>query len=135
MTSTNRRVLLDTSVVIKPPDGDWLSIIDSAAVSAITIAELQYGVVTVNDPLERQLRRDRIHRIVAAFDVIPFGLATTETYGLLTSLVRAAGRNPRPRRLDLLIAATAVRHQLGLLTRNPDDFRHLERVLDVVAVT
>lgn len=48
--------------------------------------------------------------------------------------VRVAGRDPRPRRLDLLIVATVERYGLGLSTRNPKDFRHLERVLDVVEI-
>jgi len=37
---------------------------------------------------------------------------------LLANLVRAAGRGPRLRRLDLLIAATAERHGLSLPTHN-----------------
>ena len=32
------------------------------------------------------------------------------------------GRDPRPRRFDLLIAAVAVRHGLPLLSRNVNDF-------------
>ena len=58
-----------------------------------------------------------------------------ESYGLLANMVRQAGRNPRPRRMDLLIAATAVRHGFSLATRNAADLRHLERVLTVVDVT
>lgn len=134
MTSDERRVLLDTSVVIEPPAAGFPSIAGAVSISAITIAELEYGVDAADDPLERQQRRSRLQRLVHAFDVIPFDLAAAQTYGLLANLVRAAGRNPRPRRIDLLIAATAVRHGLGLATRNADDFRHLERVLEVVAV-
>ena len=66
--------------------------------------------------------------------IIPFDIAVAESYGLLTNLVRTAGRDPRLRRLDLLIAATAERHGLSLATRNAADFRYLERVLDVVEV-
>ena len=36
--------------------------------------------------------------------------------------------------MDLLIAATAVRHGFSLATRNAVDLRHLERVLTVVEV-
>jgi len=53
---------------------------------------------------------------------------------LLANLVRAVGRDPGPRQLDLLIAATAERHGLSLATRNAADFQYLERVLDVVEV-
>ncbi|WP_169338721.1 hypothetical protein [Pseudonocardia asaccharolytica] len=58
-----------------------------------------------------------------------------QSYGLLANILRSAGRDPRPRRLDLLIAATAERHGLSLATRNAGDFRHLESVLHVVAVS
>ena len=67
-------------------------------------------------------------------DVLPFDADVAESYGLLANMVRQAGRNPRPRRMDLLIAATAVRHGLSLATRNAVDLRHLERVLTVVEV-
>jgi predicted nucleic acid-binding protein len=49
--------------------------------------------------------------------------------------VIAAGRKARGRRaVDLLIAASAVAHDLPLYTRNPDDFDHLDG-LHVVPVT
>ena len=53
---------------------------------------------------------------------LPFGVEEAKLYGVLATLVRAAGRNPRPRRLDLQIAATAASARLSLLTMNPDDF-------------
>ncbi len=129
-----RQVLLDTSVVIAPPPAGLASIADFVAVSAITVAELEYGVGAAADPVERQRRRRREQLVVGTFDVLPFDIAVAESYGLLANLVRAAGRGPRPRRLDLLIAATAERHGLSLATRNAADFRYLERVLDLVEV-
>ena len=60
---------------------------------------------------------------------------TAEYYGALASLVRQNGRNPRPRRMDLQIAATAARHGLMLLTRNGSDFAGLESALAVVDLT
>lgn len=68
------------------------------------------------------------------YDVLPFDAEVAEFYGLLANVVRQAGRNPRPRRRDLLIAATAVRHGFSLATRNGADLRHLERVLTVIDV-
>jgi len=48
--------------------------------------------------------------------------------------VRAAGRDPKPRRFDLLIAAVAVAAGLPLLTRNPKDFRGIHDALTVVSI-
>ncbi len=129
-----RRVLLDTSVVITPPAGGLATLADLVAVSAITVAELEYGIGAATDAVERQRRRRRLQVVRGAVDVLPFDSAVAESYGVLANLVRAAGRNPRPRRLDLLIAATAERHGLSLATRNAADFRHLDRILDVVEV-
>jgi predicted nucleic acid-binding protein len=133
MTAAVSNFLLDTSVVISPPSAGFPP--GNHALSAITVAELEYGADRSDDPLERQRRRQRLARLTSAFDVLPFDLAAAATYGTMAGLVRAGGRNSRPRRLDLLIAATAVRHEFGLLTRNPDDFRHLERALQVVPAT
>ena len=47
----------------------------------------------------------------------------------------ASGRTARgARSLDLLIAATALASDLPLYTRNPDDFRGTESLVDIVAV-
>ena len=50
----------------------------------------------------------------------------------LASAVVEAGRKPRARSLDLLIAATARAHVARLYTRNAQDFVGLEDLLDVV---
>jgi hypothetical protein len=46
----------------------------------------------------------------------------------------AASRNPKPRKNDLMIAATAVANSLPLYTANVDDFKGLESMLEVVEV-
>jgi toxin FitB len=56
------------------------------------------------------------------------------SYGRLASAVVRAGRQPRRRVMDLLIAATAHAHGARLYTRNPSDFAGLEQLVDVVAV-
>ena len=53
---------------------------------------------------------------------------------MLSTLVRAIGPNPRPRRLDLQIAATAAAARVPLLTMNPDDFRGMDQLVDVVPI-
>ena len=102
--------------MIAPPLSGLASTANFVAVSAITVAELEYGAAA--DTVERQRRRRREQLVADTFDVIPFDVAAAQSYGLLANLVRAAGRGPRLRRLDLLIAATAERHGLSLATHN-----------------
>ena len=93
--------------------------------SVISIAELQYGITAATDPLEQIRRRQRVQAVLDQFDVLPFDVLTADYYGALATLVRQHGRNPRPRRPDLQIAATAARHELSVLTRNGGDFSGL----------
>ena len=53
-------------------------------------------------------------------------------YGALAGLVRQRGRDPRPRRMDVQIAATAARHGRLLLTRNGADCSGLQSALKIV---
>lgn len=102
--------------------------------SAVTIGELYYGVTAAADPLTQLRLRRRVEAILDRFEVLPFDETTAEYYGTLATLVRRHGGNPRPRRLDLQIAATAVRHGLMLVTRNGGDFAGLGSALTVVDV-
>lgn len=132
--SAERKVLLDTSVIIDLPPQGTASFADLVSVSAVTVGELHYGVGASTDPIEQLYRRQRLLLVLDTYDVLPFDAAVAERYGLLANVVRQAGRNPRPRRMDLLIAATAVRHGFALATRNAEDLRHLHRVLTVIDV-
>jgi len=131
---TEQRVLLDTSVIIDPPAQGTASFADEVSVSAVTVAELHYGVGASTDPVQQLHRRQRLQLVLDTCDVLLFDAEAAELYGLLANVVRQAGRNPRPRRMDLMIAATALRHGFSLATRNGADLRHLERVLTVIDV-
>lgn len=126
------RFLLDTSVVISPSRARRPDLAEGVpAVSAVTVAELSFGL-DVDDPVERRTRTDRFYALVDEIEILDFGLGSARAYGTLAALVRRAGRNPRPRRLDLMIAATAAHHGLPLVTLNPDDFRGLGAVVTVL---
>ena len=103
--------------------------------SAVSIGELSYGVAARADPVEQMLRRRRVQAILDRFEVLPFDAATAEYYGALAALVREHGRHPRPRRMDLQIAATAAQHGLTLLTHNAVDFAGLETTVTVIDVS
>lgn len=131
-TSTPRRALLDTSVVIDFPAALVAEVADEVALSAVSIGELHYGVTAAPDPLTQMYRRRRVQAALDRFEVLSFDAEAAEYYGTLAALVRQHGRNPRPRRMDLQIAATTARHGLVLLTRNGGDFTGLESALEVV---
>ncbi len=129
------RGLVDTSVVIDLDRvyGDALP--GEVAIAAVTLAELAAGPHATDDPAERARRQERLQRVEATFDPIPFDAVAARAYGRVYAEVAAAGRKARGRRaVDLLIAATAVAAELPLYTRNPSDFDGLSGVLEVIAV-
>ena len=129
------RGLLDTSVVIDLDRIPASALRAEVAISAITLAELTAGPHAAGDSDERSRRQDRLQRTEATFDPIPFGADAARAYGRVFSAAMTAGRKPRgARAVDLMIAATAVAEGLPLYTRNPDDFRSLGDLVDIVAV-
>lgn len=125
--------LLDTSVLIDLDTIDARSLPVRSRISAVTLAELGLGLHTAGAAV-RPLRAERLQRAQEKFTPLPFGVAEAQRFTHMVGLVVALGRSPRPRRQDLMIAATASVHGLPLFTRNPDDLRGLESVLQVVAV-
>ncbi|GAA1829665.1 hypothetical protein GCM10009836_04450 [Pseudonocardia ailaonensis] len=128
-------VLFDTSVLI---DGEGLDLSSVEAevilISAISIGELAYGLGR-GTPDEQRVRVTRFRRLVEGYEILPFNVEEAKLYGVLSDLLRAAGRNPRPRRLDLQIAATAAVARVPIVTANPRDFEGLERLVEVVPVS
>lgn len=121
--------LIDLDVIDAGEYGD-----DTAVVAAVTIGELAYGL-DVGDEAQQAERAALMRNAIRDYEVLPFGVEEARFYGVLASLVRAPGRSPRPRRIDLQIAATAAAARLPLLTTNPKDFVGTERLVDVVALT
>ena len=102
--------------------------------TTITLAELYQGVTMAKDPVTMAARAELLHAGVSEFEPLPFDADAAARYGSLVALVLDAGRNPRPRRLDLMIAAIASVQGLPLYTRNPADFKGLGELLTVHAV-
>ena len=86
-------------------------------------------------PHERARRQDRLQRVERTFDPLPVDVAVARAYGRVYAAVAQAGRKARgARSLDLLIAATALAAGVPLYTRNPEDFRGTENLVEIVAV-
>jgi len=123
------RGVLDTSVLI----ADAVEPIPGRlAISVISMAELQFGILVARTPDARAQRLARVNALQRRFDPLPVDDAVVGSYGRLAARVVEAGRRPRGRVADLMIAATAHTHGARLYTRNPDDFRGLEDLVDVV---
>jgi len=125
------RAILDTSVVIAT---DIAPLEGELAISAITLAELHFGVLVTK---QRKVRAERLRRLLVlqrTFDALPLDEAVAASYGQLAAAVVEVGRQPRARSMDLLIAATAHAHSARLYTRNADEFDGLDDLLEVVAV-
>jgi predicted nucleic acid-binding protein len=141
MTAEYEQGLLDTNIMILRRWIEPAELPAEMAISAITLAELSAGPHQVRagqddyeEHAERARRMDVLQRAESEFDPIPFDAEAARIYGRICAAVMAAGRTPRRRTADLMIASIAVAEELPLFTTNPDDFRGLEGLLTVVPV-
>jgi predicted nucleic acid-binding protein len=128
------RGLLDTNILIHWPLLDPATLPDSTAICSVTLAELAAAVHGALDAHERARRVDTLQRAEAGFEPIPFDVASARAFGHVAAAVRAAGRSPRARMADLMIAAVAASRDLDLYTTNPSDFAGLDEIVRIVAV-
>lgn len=124
--------LLDTCVisefVAKQPTEkvvSWLANLDPEAVflSVVTLGEIQKGIEKLpaserKEALRTWLRDDLLVRFHDR--LLPLGIGEMLTWGILVSKLEAKGL-PMPL-IDSLIAATALHHDLAVVTRDQGDF-------------
>lgn len=125
------RAILDTSVLMAT---DLATLEGELAISAATLAELHFGVLVTTDAKIRAELLRRLLQLQSRFTPLPVDDAVSASYGQLAAAVVAAGRQPRRRVMDLLIAATAHAHSAKLYTRNADDLSGIETLVDIVTV-
>jgi predicted nucleic acid-binding protein len=124
--------LLDTNAVSEPgrkrPDPDfsaWFADVPEAHlfISTVTIGELRRGVTLLAD-VERRSRLERLYLMILhrfRDRVLPIDIEVGEAWGALSARLQQAGRIGGM--ADELLAATAIVHNLTLVTRNT---RHFE---------
>lgn len=121
--------VLDTSILIAeapvPVEGD-------IAISVVSIAELQFGVLVATDDERRAHRLARLSAILRGFEPLPVDAAVAASYGELAAATHRAGRKATARSLDLMIAATAHAHGARLVTANIQDVEHLNGLLEII---
>ncbi len=113
------RAIADTSVFIARETGRPLADLpDEIAVSVITAAELELGVLRASDPSSRATRVATLSRVRAAYPLLAIDEPTSSCFARLADEQLRAGR--RPRRHDTWIAATALRHDAAVVTQDAD---------------
>ncbi|MFS2042022.1 type II toxin-antitoxin system VapC family toxin [Agrobacterium tumefaciens] len=125
-------ILLDTNVISEPwkpvPDEAVIAWLDAQAVetlfiSAITIAELRFGIAAMPSGRRQTILRDRLEgEVLPHFSgrILSFDLTTSQFYSELMALARASGKAIGT--ADGYIAATAAANGLTISTRDTSPF-------------
>lgn len=103
------------------------------AISTLTLAELAAGPHAANDDLVRARRQQHLQHIEASIEALPFDPDCARAYGIVYSVVEGSGRKARgAHAVHLMIAATALAHDLRLCTLNAKDLRGLGELIEIV---
>jgi predicted nucleic acid-binding protein len=120
------RAVADTSVFIAQETGREIGQLpEEIAVSVITAAELELGVLRAAEAGIRARRLATLSRVQATYPLLPIDPEVASWFASLASEELDRGR--RPRRHDTWIAATAMRHEAAVLTQD-SDFSSFEQV-------
>jgi predicted nucleic acid-binding protein len=113
------RAIADTSVFIAQETGRELGgLPEEIAVSVITAAELELGVLRAAEPNARATRLATLSRVQAAYPLLPVDPEVASCFARIASAELERGR--RLRRHDTWIAATAMRHGAAIITQDAD---------------
>ena len=126
--------VLDTSIIAALKLYDPAELPETFLITAVTLGELSYGPHATDDPLKRAGRVAVLQHVESTFEPLPYDHHAARLYGQICAAVRAAGRQPRKRASDLMIAAPAASNALPLYTANPGDFTGAEAFAEVVGV-
>ena len=120
--------LLDTDTIIYSLKGDTniqenlrQHVNDLLQISIITLMELYYGVYK-SQHVDANLAK--IKTLEQSFEILPTGQETTEIFGRLKARLELDGN--RLDDFDLIIASTALTHNLVLVTNNEKHFERIE---------
>jgi predicted nucleic acid-binding protein len=115
------RGLLDTSVFVAREEGRELQaglLPDEAAISIVTLAELEIGVHMARSEDTRARRLKTLGATKATYAALPLDERVASAFAELVAAARRAGRRPRVQ--DAWIAATARVHLAPIYTQDRD---------------
>ena len=98
----------------------WASPEDGVFISAITVSELLMGVYRADTEIRRQSRSDFVEAILRGVTVLDFSKPIARRHAQVHADLVRQGQLIGPH--DMMIAATALHHQLSLLTDNVAEF-------------
>jgi len=116
-----QRYLLDTNVISHIMQGRDIKLlaklsklpIGQAAISSVTLAEIEYGIQRRGSPTKL---RNALSQVMLHMDVLPWDAAAATCYGELCSSLEAQGINLSD--FDMMIAAHAVALKATLVSRD-----------------
>lgn len=113
------KAVADTSIFIAEETGRELGELpERIAVSVVTVAELELGVLRATDPEARARRLATLSRVQSSFTLLPIGPEIASWFARIAAAERSRGR--RLRRHDTWIAATAMHHGAAVVTQDAD---------------
>jgi len=127
------RAILDTSVLIAGEQARPLErpLPDDVAISVVSIAELELGVLVARDAETRGRRLRTLSEVRSLAGALPIDERTASAYAQLAANVLSAGRKPRVH--DTWIAATAVANRAEVWTQDAD-FSDFAQAVTIVHV-
>jgi predicted nucleic acid-binding protein len=113
------RAIADTSIFIAQESERELGRLpEQIAVSVVTAAELELGVLRASDPTAQATRLSTLARVQATYRLLPIDPEVASCFARIASAELSKGR--RLRRHDTWIAATAMRHGAAVITQDTD---------------
>jgi predicted nucleic acid-binding protein len=113
------KAVADTSIFIAQETGRELGDLpEKIAISVITVAELELGVLRAVDADARARRLSTLSRVQATYPLLPIGPEIASCFARIAAAERSRGR--RLRLHDTWIAATAMQHGAAVLTQDAD---------------
>lgn len=111
--------IADTSVFVAQETGrDLGELPEKIAVSVITAAELELGVLRASDTETRARRLATLSRVRSAYRLLPIDEKTSSCFARIAAQELDAGRKLRIH--DAWIAATALRYGVSVVTQDAD---------------